>query len=195
MTRAEVEKLLENQRNAALRARPAPALVTPPPAPVEVRRSDATKLELWFPLPPSWNRTYFARAIPSKKRPGKWTAMVYKSEEAKEYAEEVQKRVQARGLQPLPMPTMLRVSAVIAMERAGCDLDDRFKVWLDALQGCLFEDDEQVAEFGHVRRIVDSKRPGITATFEVIAVDRYGDPTLPLSSTNPNHGETHDHEA
>lgn len=194
MTRAEVEKLLENQRNAALRARPAPAIVTPPPAHVEVRRTDATKLELWFPLPPSWNRTYLARALPSKKKPGKWIAQVYKSEEAKDYAEEIGRRCVALGARPWASSVMLKVTATVAMERAGCDLDDRLKVWLDACQGFVFENDEQVAEL-HVRRVVDSKRPGITATFEVIAVDRYGDPTLPLSSTNPNHGETHDHEA
>lgn len=193
MTRAEIEKLLENQRNAALRARPAPAIVTPPPAPVEVRRTDATKLELWFPLPPSWNRTYLARAI---QVAGRWTAQVYKSKAAKEYARAVEAICAQRGVRPWPATTMLRLSGVVAMERAGCDLDDRLKVWLDACQGSVFEDDEQVAEFGNLRRIVDSKRPGITATFEPIAVDRYGAPTLHLnSSTNPNHGEPHDHEA
>lgn len=195
MTRAEVEKLLENQRNAAARARPRPALVTPPPAPVVLEprthaRGDA--LELWFPLPPSWNRTYLARAM---QVAGRWTAQVYKSKEAKEYARAVEAICAQRGVRPWPATTMLRLSGVVAMERAGCDLDDRLKVWLDACQGSVFEDDEQVAEFGNLRRIVDSKRPGITATFEVIAVDRYGEPTLPLSSTNPNHGETHDHEA
>jgi Holliday junction resolvase RusA-like endonuclease len=63
------------------------------------------------------------------------------------------------------------------MERAGCDLDDRLKVYFDALNGVLFDDDEQVAEYGDVRRIVDGKRPGIQATFTPIAVDRYGAPT------------------
>lgn len=185
MTRAEVEKLLENQRNAAARARPRPALVTPPPAPVEVRRTDATKLELWFPLPPSWNRTYLARAI---QVAGRWTAQVYKSKEAKEYARAVEAICAQRGVRPWPATTMLRLSGVVAMERAGCDLDDRLKVWLDACQGFVFDDDEQVAEFGNLRRIVDSKRPGITATFEVIAVDRYGEPTLP--QTAKKHGVT-----
>lgn len=209
MTRAEFARLIENQRLAAARARPhleatgtqefvglqrATERTSPPPLPPPSRQ----RVELWFPLPPSWNRTYLARAIPSKKKPGKWIAQVYKSAEAKEYADNV-KELHA-GVRPWPASVMLRVSAVVAMERAGCDLDDRFKVWLDSLQGIVFDDDEQVAAFGDVRRIVDSAKPGITAIFEVIAVDRYGAPldtsqhSLPFTAVQPTNPTEKHHD-
>lgn len=141
--------------------------------------------DLWLPLPPSWNRVFKARARPLGG--GKYTAQVYKSAEGKAYEQAIVALAKVEGLTPWPKTQMLRFSGVVAMERAGCDMDDRLKVFFDALKGVLFEDDEQVAEYGQVRRIVDSKRPGITATFEPIAVDRYGDRTQPtLFAVPPN---------
>lgn len=137
----------------------------------------AEPVTLWLPLPPSWNRVFKARAMPLGG--GKFTAQVYKSSEGKAYEKAIAELAKVEGLSPWPKTQMLRFSGVVAMERAGCDMDDRLKVFFDALKGVLFDDDEQVAEYGTVRRIVDSKRPGITATFEPIAVDRYGDPTQP----------------
>ena len=133
--------------------------------------------DLWLPLPPSWNRCFKARAMPLGG--GKFTAQVYKSAEGKAYEKAIAALAKVEGLSPWPKTQMLRFSGVIAMERAGCDMDDRLKVFFDALKGVLFEDDEQVDEYGRVRRIVDSARPGITATFEPIPVDRYGEPTQP----------------
>ena len=196
MTRAEVEVLLENQRKARERrpvsfggaacacnpldpcdcgARPAQlSLVKPDPLPRGV--------ELVLPLPPSWNRAFRTAAQPTKARHAKgpfrgervWTARVYKSQEAEEYAATVGAHVRRQLEEPFERHVMLRVSGDVVMARAGCDLDDRFKVLLDSLQGHVFVNDEQVAEFGRVRRLVDSSNPHVRLVFEPIAVDRYG---------------------
>lgn len=134
---------------------------------------DRGGLHVELPLPPSWNRVFKARAV---RMGSKWIAQVYKSAEAKAYAKDVLERCQEAGVVPFPRGVMLRFSGVVAMQRAGCDLDDRLKVYLDALQGAVFENDEQVAVIGEVVRIVDPKRPGVRATFEPIDVDRYGNP-------------------
>ncbi|MFZ5440503.1 MAG: RusA family crossover junction endodeoxyribonuclease [Myxococcota bacterium] len=135
---------------------------------------DRGGVRLEIPLPPSWNRVFKARAMPIGG--GRFTAQVYKTAEGKEYAEKVQALCVAQGLRPFPREQMLRLSGIVAMQRAGCDLDDRLKVSLDALQGFVFENDEQVAELA-VRRIVDPKRPGLRVVFEPIPFDRYGNPT------------------
>lgn len=193
MTRAEVEALLRNQRDAAAR-RGSEDPVAPARSQVNSRAPlpDAQRLltfehpvamdaaldrggvRLEIPLPPSWNRVFKARAMPIGG--GRFTAQVYKTAEGKEYAEKVQALCVAQGLRPFPREQMLRLSGIVAMQRAGCDLDDRLKVSLDALQGFVFENDEQVAELA-VRRIVDPKRPGLRVVFEPIPFDRYGNPT------------------
>lgn len=142
-------------------------------------------VELVLPLPPSWNRAFRTAAQPTKARHVKgafrgervWTARVYKSKEAEEYAATVGAHVRRQLEEPFARDVMLRVSGDIVMARAGCDLDDRFKVLLDSLQGHVFVNDEQVAEFGRVRRLVDSAHPHVRLTFEPIAVDRYGKAT------------------
>lgn len=194
MTRAEVEALLRNQLVARARGE------NPPPAHVSTIRSGNTETSVWvadwsevaqlslvkpdalpravelvLPLPPSWNRVFKARAVPVGR--GKFTAQVYKSQEAKQYAATVGAHVRRHLEKPFPRHVMLRVSGDVVMQRAGCDLDDRFKVLLDSLQGHVFVNDEQVAEFGRVRRLVDSTNPHVRLTFEPIAVDRYGKAT------------------
>lgn len=189
MTRAEVEQLLANQAEAKARrglvrwaqenpiqqgepekrAIPIQQLALVPPAALP------SPVELVLPLPPSWNRVFKARAVPVGR--GKFTAQVYKSQEAKQYAATVGAHVRRHLEEPFERHVMLRVSGDVVMARAGCDLDDRFKVLLDALQGHVFVNDEQVAEFGRVRRLVDSSNPHVRLTFEPIAVDRYGKAT------------------
>lgn len=166
MTPAQVRTLQRNLAAAGSRTG------APMPAPTPARLA---ALVFWCPLPPSWNRVFKARAIPIGK--GRFSAQVYKSAEAKAYAEAVRTAAVIDGIRPFPKDVMLRFSAVVAMERAGCDLDDRLKVYFDALNGVIFEDDEQVAEYALVRRIVDGQAPGVRATFTPIAVDRYGAPT------------------
>lgn len=205
MTRAEVVVLLENQAKARARAshsqrepekRAIPIQtdetvggrtvawssreglhLVEPAAQLTLVKPDALPpaVELVLPLPPSWNRVFKARAVPVGR--GKFTAQVYKSQEAKQYAATVGAHVRRFLEEPFSRHVMLRVSGDVVMARAGCDLDDRFKVLLDSLQGHVFQNDEQVAEFGRVRRLVDSTNPHVRLTFEPIAVDRYGKAT------------------
>lgn len=188
MTRDEVAALLKNQADAKARALRSLAMGDPGPlfdTPELSRRS--TALEVKLPLPPSWNRAFRTAAMPTKQRhkhgafKGErvWTARVYKSKEAEAYAGAAGSALRRQGIEepPYPRNVMLRVSGDVVMARAGCDLDDRFKVLLDALQGLVFENDEQVAAFGDVRRLVDSSDPHVRLKFEPIPVDRYGKAT------------------
>jgi len=189
MTRAEVAALLQNQAKARARTQERvvdlclkiqqrdPALSVETAQQLILVKPDALPraVELVLPLPPSWNRVFKARAVPVGR--GKFTAQVYKSQEAKQYAATVGAHVRRHLEEPFERHVMLRVSGDVVMQRAGCDLDDRFKVLLDSLQGHVFVNDEQVAEFGRVRRLVDSTNPHVRLTFEPIAVDRYGKAT------------------
>lgn len=170
MTPAEVERLLENQRNASQRA----ATVRLPPswkAPIALPAVPPAQRSVVLPLPPSWNRAFKAAVMPVGG--GRFRANVYKSKDAKDYAKAVAE--QLAGTVPYAKGVMLRVEGVVTMERAGCDLDDRLKVLFDTLIGIVFEDDEQVAEL-HIVRRVDSKRPRVDLSFTVLDVDRYGEP-------------------
>lgn len=164
MTPAEVDRLLENQRQAKTKA--APSLL----ARIKEAGASAPR-SLVLPLPPSWNTAFKTRAIPLGG--GRMRATIYKSHEAKNYAKAV--ALALAGTEPYTKTTMLRVDGVVVMERAGCDLDDRLKVLFDTLIGLVFEDDEQVAEL-HIVRRVDSKRPRVELSFSVLDVDRYGEP-------------------
>lgn len=197
MTRDQVAALLKNQADAKARALrslamgdPGPLFDTPEllgtirePGVAMDRETSVwvvdwrpRPLEVRLPLPPSWNRVFKARAIRAGKM---WTAQVYKSKEAKQYTAAVGSALRRQGIEepPYPRNVMLRISGDVVMARAGCDLDDRFKVLLDALQGLVFENDEQVAAFGDVRRLVDSSDPHVRLKFEPIPVDRYGKAT------------------
>ena len=169
MTPAEVAKLLENQskaRSRGLEKKAAP-----------VTQSPFASVTIDVPLPPSWNSTFFVSVMPTGKHRHGHPVMrgnVYKSPEAKAYAKTVAAMCLAAGVPTFPKAQMLRLSGEVRMERAGCDLDDRLKIFCDALNGIVFEDDEQIAVIGELVRVVDSKHPGITATFTPIDVDRYG---------------------
>jgi Holliday junction resolvase RusA-like endonuclease len=149
---------------------PSQQLVLVPPAALP------RAVSMTLPLPPSWNRVFKARAVPVGR--GRWTAQVYKSKDAKDYSAAVGSALRRQAWPgPFERDVMLRVSGDVVMARAGCDLDDRFKVLLDSLQGHVYVNDEQVAQFGRVRRLVDSSNPRVELTFEPIAVDRYGKAT------------------
>lgn len=179
MSPAEVAALLANKAAARARRREAnlpPRLPEPTPRlsqslpPVWVLKEDVITLEL--PLPPSVNAAYGVAARPMGK--GKARGMMYETAAGKAYKKLVASL--CSGMLPHPRDVMLAFSGTIRMERAGCDLDDRFKQLFDALEGFIYENDEQVARIGPVDRIVDSKNPGVTAVFTPIAVDRYGKP-------------------
>lgn len=163
MTPAQVTELLANQSKARERRR-----VATPPQP------SRAQVTVRVALPPSWNRMFLARAIPGPR--GRSVAMVYKSAEAKKYAEHVGAYCRAHGISPYPASQMLSVSIAVRMERAGCDIENRLKSFFDALQGHVYENDNQVAEYSRVVRVVDSENPGITAIFTPLAVDAYGQP-------------------
>lgn len=197
MTPAQVEALLENRRKAKERiarevfgprcschpedpcdcgARGPSAQLT-----IETGREPPATRSVVLPLPPSVNRRFQARAVPTKKmRRGKaglervWVAQGYLDESVKEYYQLVDAQCRReKWPAPFPAEVMLRATGVVTMARAGCDLDDRLKCLFDSLNGRVYEDDEQVAELHMVRR-VDSARPGVVVTFEPLTVDRYG---------------------
>lgn len=199
MTRAEVEVLLSNQAKARSRREPVSRLEgeglsisrdcgphcdcsvcerSRPVAQLTLVKPDALPpaVELVLPLPPSWNQAIKARAVPAGG--GKWRAHVYESAEGKAYRAAVGSQLR-RDAWPGPFERhiMLRVSGDMVVARAGNDLNNRFKVLFDALQGHVYEDDEQVAEFGRWRRLVDSTNPHVRLRFEPIPVDRYGKAT------------------
>lgn len=169
MTREEVEALLETQAKARARA---PAQLS------LVGRPAQSALTLTMPLPPSWNAVFRAVAIPTKtfKRGQRvWTARVHTTEayETHRLLIDAQARREAWPT-PWPKEQMLRFSADVYMPRAGCDLDDRLKVLFDSLEGYVYENDTQVAEYGRVRRFVDGGNTRVEACFEPIDVDKYG---------------------
>lgn len=198
MTREEVVMLLRRQSQAAMRTTaevlrkrqaerlaagaphlPAPSLAaaTEQPRLLDVPLPKAVTLVV--PLPPSWNSAFRVTATPTKKRRPNgervWVGRVHLSEEAEQYHRLIDaQRRRERWPAPFRPEQMLRASGLVVMPRAGCDLDDRMKVLFDALEGHLYKDDNQVAEFGEWKRLVDGQRPRVEVTFEPIAVDKYG---------------------
>lgn len=57
------------------------------------------------------------------------------------------------------------VRGTVYMARAGCDLDNRIKPLLDALQGVAYDDDVQVAHLD-LWRDVDRANPRVEITIE-----------------------------
>jgi hypothetical protein len=66
------------------------------------------------------------------------------------------------------------------MARAGNDLPNRIEVLADALQGYLYDDDEQLALCTWLDRVVDPAHPGVTIRVRPFAADRYGKPIEPV---------------
>jgi crossover junction endodeoxyribonuclease RusA len=59
------------------------------------------------------------------------------------------------------------VRAIVHMKRLGCDLDNRIKPLLDALNGIAWADDGQVAEL-YMRRSLDRGNPRVEITIEPV---------------------------
>lgn len=83
-----------------------------------------------LPMPPSAN-VYWRHTR---------TGRVYVSDEAIQYRAAMS--VACHGLQPLPGPVALRVEAYMPSIRR--DLDNTLKVLCDALQGWLYDNDNQI---------------------------------------------------
>ncbi len=70
-------------------------------------------------------------------------------------------------------PTLLdgpvSITGTVYMARLGCDLDNRIKPILDALQGICYADDGQVAEI-HLRKDLDRANPRVVLTIEPMEI-------------------------
>lgn len=204
MTPAEIEALLNNQVHARERGRAGKKqstlsethqlggrLIPFPGRPMAISDlvdaetyGDEAPFHAWrasvrieLPLPPSWNSLIRARSMPGPA--GRAIAQVYKSKEARQYSELARAYCETHVPAPFPAEQMLSVAVELFMPRAGCDIENRLKTFFDSLQGHLYANDSQIAEYSRVTRVVDSKNPHIVATFSPIAVDKYGNPTEP----------------
>jgi crossover junction endodeoxyribonuclease RusA len=63
----------------------------------------------------------------------------------------------------------VKVAGTVYMPRRGCDLDNRIKPLLDALQGIAYVNDSQVAEI-HLKRDVDHGNPRVEITITPVEV-------------------------
>lgn len=107
---------------------------------------------LVLPYPPSANR-YWRHA----------NNRTFKSAEATHYQQVVAWQCAALGLVPERSPVCLNIT-VYRPQRRG-DLDNRLKVLLDALQGFVFVDDEQVVEL-HAYLRDDRRNPRVEVEWE-----------------------------
>jgi crossover junction endodeoxyribonuclease RusA len=66
---------------------------------------------------------------------------------------------------PVLLDGDVAVRGTVYLHRRGCDLDNRIKPLLDALQGIAYANDGQVAEI-HLRRALDPRNPRVVVTIE-----------------------------
>lgn len=111
-------------------------------------------MDFVIPLPPALNTLYRT----SSRRPG-----VYKTQEAKDYEEEVALRL--RLLKPTDQPVSLTVDCYFG--RSNNDIDSRLKVLLDVLQGIVYINDRQIVEL-IVRKHVDKLSPRVSVHATVV---------------------------
>lgn len=109
-------------------------------------------VRLTLPEAPSGNRYW--RTV----RRGKNAGTVYRSEAATAYIKLVREIAQYVGATPFPKGTEVAMIGIWYRSRKAGDTGNRFKVLDDALQGFAFDDDEQIAEELHLRRL-DRKNP------------------------------------
>src|SRR5437588_3853089 len=112
--------------------------------------SVAAPVEFQLPVPPSSNRWWRMITIGGKHKPRR-TQMVL-SAEAKIYKEETAKRLlvelRGRGYRALPLFPTGPVGITIAWHRTKRlgDLDKRVPIILDALQGTVYANDNQLVD-------------------------------------------------
>lgn len=112
--------------------------------------SDTRTVNLVLPMPPSAN-DYWRIGLTGKGRP-----FPYLTGNAKKY------KVTVAEIAEIETPIYGEVSVTLNVffERRGCDLDNRNKVLLDALQKVVYNNDRQVAEL-HSYRHLDPKKPRV----------------------------------
>ncbi len=81
-----------------------------------------------------------------------------KSNEAREYQETVETLAMMQQMPLIEKPTEVAVTIRWFREAMRGDLDKRYSIMLDALQGIAFENDSQIAEI-HAYRYLDRENP------------------------------------
>lgn len=105
----------------------------------------APPAHITLPFPPSANRYW-----------RNWRGRMVVSDEAKDYKAIV--ALLARDFEPLSGPVSVSIGVYRPARRR--DLDNCLKVVLDALQGYLYENDDQIVEL-HARRFDDKHNPRV----------------------------------
>ena len=104
---------------------------------------------LTLPVPPSsnrWHRNVHGRVV--------------KSEAARDYQELTRILALQQRIPLIEKPTEVVVTIRWFREALRGDLDKRYSIMLDALEGIAFENDSQIAEI-HAYRVLDRENPRI----------------------------------
>ncbi len=109
-------------------------------------------MTLTLPLPPSMN--HYWRHVGRK---------VLVSADGRKYRTDCALRAVMQ--RPVLLECEVSVRGTVYMARAGCDLDNRVKPILDALQGICYTNDSQVSEI-HLTRSIDRANPRVEITIE-----------------------------
>lgn len=122
-----------------------------PPPPNQVTR-------FTLPIPPSSNRYW--RTVISKGK-----ALIFVSEDAKRYKEQV--RILA-GRRTLIQSSVAVTLKVFRPQQSG-DLDNKLKVLFDSLQGVVYANDSQIVEI-HAFRYEDKKNPRVEVEVKTLGL-------------------------
>jgi crossover junction endodeoxyribonuclease RusA len=114
-----------------------------------------------LPYPPSANRYWKTFAYLKGWRP---LVNVTPSAEAREYRERVKTILQRSHIQPAAGEVELEMTFYRPRRRG--DLDNRLKVLLDALEGCLYFNDEQIVRITAIRKD-DKEHPRVEIMFNI----------------------------
>ena len=97
----------------------------------------------------------------------KWRGRMVKSTEAREYQENVAILATMQRIPLIEKPQEVTVTVRWFREALRGDLDKRFSIMLDALQGIAYDNDSQIAEL-HAYRELDRANPRM----EVVVIRR-----------------------
>lgn len=120
-------------------------------------------IRLILPMPPSSNRYWRSAAV--KNKSGKWIAVTYLSDEAKEFKKIVQ-RIACR--KTLIYGEVVVTVKVFRARRSG-DFHNRKKVLYDAMQGIVYANDSQIVE-DHGFQRDDAKRPRVEVEIQPLGL-------------------------
>ena len=121
-----------------------------------------------LPVPPTSNHYWKPRAIYRKAtghKRAKWIGTIYKTTEAKEYCEKVQRIALAAGFMPYLKGELVVFHMIWYRENMRGDLGNREKCIEDALQGVLYLNDRQI-KAKHTEWILDRINPRVEVWVE-----------------------------